>query len=262
MQARAGRAAQGNPSQGKMLATYKLTFAYGVFLLLGGLGALRCVALRCVVFVVLCRAAPRRAALCRGALPRVACYVASAAVRAPAAPVAHGGVRCQLFCSRGVRGDALSPSRTARPPHNHTVGLVRTGSVMSAVTGGGIGAGLIAIAYADFADTRDNKTPQKFQSPTYAYVVGSFLLSLIVTAVMADRFFETGKVMPGGIVAGVSACMAVFVRCNGLIRFVLVLLYQTDRRDPRLPPLPDNPYIQYMYKLFLSGDVGSTGHTA
>lgn len=59
-------------------------------------------------------------------------------------------------------------------------------------------------------------------------MVVSFLLTAIVTALMAERYVETEKLMPAGYVAGISAGMLVF----------------------------------YAYKLVFSGDVGSHAERA
>lgn len=95
----------------------------------------------------------------------------------------------------------------------------------SVLTGGGIGLALIAIGWTSYQEYLENKNQddKRYRSPTYAYVVVSFVLTLIVTMLMFERYQETEAFMPAGFVSAISALMLVF----------------------------------YVYKLMFSGDVGS-----
>lgn len=62
------------------------------------------------------------------------------------------------------------------------------------------------MSYEDFRENEQNQ----FKSANYSYTVVALLLSLIVTFVMGDRFLQSGKVMPSGMVAGISACVVAF----------------------------------------------------
>ncbi|GBG31654.1 Protein FATTY ACID EXPORT 6 [Hondaea fermentalgiana] len=105
------------------------------------------------------------------------------------------------------------------------LGAIRAGSIVSALTGCGIGLALIAIGWTSYQEYLENKNEEdkRYRSPTYAYVVVSAVLTLIVTMLMFERYQETGVFMPAGFVAALSAGMLAF----------------------------------YAYKLLFSGDVGS-----
>lgn len=59
-------------------------------------------------------------------------------------------------------------------------------------------------------DYQEMKEKKQFKSATYSYCVVSLVISVMVTLVMGERFLESGKVMPPGLVALVSLGMVVF----------------------------------------------------
>ena len=66
------------------------------------------------------------------------------------------------------------------------------------------------IGYLSKVDYEENATNNHFKSATYSYCVISLIISTLVTLVMGDRFLETTKIMPTGVVAAVSLCMTCF----------------------------------------------------
>jgi len=68
----------------------------------------------------------------------------------------------------------------------------------------------------------ENKS-NKFKSANYSFVVVSLVLTVIVLLIMADRYNQTQKLMPAGIVTALSLVMVLF----------------------------------YVYKLFFTKDVGA-----
>mmetsp|Transcript_20210 Transcript_20210/g.35925 ORF Transcript_20210/g.35925 Transcript_20210/m.35925 type:complete len:134 (+) Transcript_20210:174-575(+) len=104
------------------------------------------------------------------------------------------------------------------------------GSIASALSGGVIGALLVALGWYSWQEWKENAnaTDKRFRSPTYAYVVVAAVLTLIVTFMMGERYMETEAMFPAGYVTIISAGMLVF----------------------------------YCYKLMFSGDVGSSAERA
>jgi uncharacterized membrane protein (UPF0136 family) len=90
------------------------------------------------------------------------------------------------------------------------IGLIVSGSLTSLMFGGTIGSLLMALGYLSMKDYEENSKQNQFKSATYSYCVMSLVLSIVVTLVMGERFMETGKVMPPGIVAFVSLAMCMF----------------------------------------------------
>mmetsp|Transcript_2714 Transcript_2714/g.4060 ORF Transcript_2714/g.4060 Transcript_2714/m.4060 type:complete len:134 (-) Transcript_2714:41-442(-) len=109
------------------------------------------------------------------------------------------------------------------------IGLMK-GSFVSGVSGGGIGFALVATGWLSYQEWAENKnaTEKRFRSPTYAYVVVGFLLTMIMTFLMGERYMETQEMFPSGYVAAMSVGMLAF----------------------------------YSYKLMFSGDVGSSAERA
>lgn len=46
-----------------------------------------------------------------------------------------------------------------------------------------------------------------FKSSSYASFVVALVISLLITMLMSERFLETGKVFPTGVIAGTSVVM-------------------------------------------------------
>lgn len=90
------------------------------------------------------------------------------------------------------------------------VGFLVSGSVGSLLFGSVCGGALAFVGYLSMKDFEENTKQKQFKSATYSYGVISFVISLLVTLVMGDRYMETGKIMPPGLVALVSACMTGF----------------------------------------------------
>jgi len=90
------------------------------------------------------------------------------------------------------------------------VGFLVSGSVGSLLFGGGTGGVLAGVGYLSWKDYKENSEQNKFKSATYSYCVISLLIAVVVTLVMGERFLETGKVMPPGLVAFVSLLMSAF----------------------------------------------------
>mmetsp|Transcript_11966 Transcript_11966/g.14878 ORF Transcript_11966/g.14878 Transcript_11966/m.14878 type:complete len:132 (+) Transcript_11966:559-954(+) len=92
------------------------------------------------------------------------------------------------------------------------IGAVKAGSLESGLTGGGIGAALCLLGKVSLDKYRAVKeqgsTAEKF--PSMFILVSSLLLSGIVTYIMYDRYLVSGKVMPAGMVAGISGFMSFF----------------------------------------------------
>jgi len=103
-------------------------------------------------------------------------------------------------------------------------GAAMKGSYASGFVGCGIGLALFSCGWSSWSEFAQNKDAKKFRSPTYAYTVISVVLSLVVTMTMAERYQQTGKFMPGGMVAAIATFMDLF----------------------------------YLYKLFFSSDTGSS----
>lgn len=57
---------------------------------------------------------------------------------------------------------------------------------------------------------KNKNLPEGQQLSTSLYVTLSLLISLAVTAIMAQRYNETQKFMPAGLVAGLSILMSLF----------------------------------------------------
>jgi hypothetical protein len=106
------------------------------------------------------------------------------------------------------------------------VGLLVSGSVASGVTGLGLGGALTGIGWMSYVrpsprpggrltaqalqqDYLDNKS-KKFKSANYSFTVVSLILTVIVLLVMGDRYQETQKMFPAGIVSALSFFMVVF----------------------------------------------------
>ena len=89
------------------------------------------------------------------------------------------------------------------------VGLLLRGSVESLLTGGGLGAALCWVGWLSYQDYLQNKNNQ-FKSAGYSYTVVSAVLTLVVALVMGDRYAQSGKMMPAGLVLGLSLFMLAF----------------------------------------------------
>ena len=90
------------------------------------------------------------------------------------------------------------------------VGFLASGSITSLLFGGACGAALVALGLLSMKDYEENAKQNMFKSATYSYCVAAFVISLLVTLVMGDRYYETGKVMPPGVIALVSLGMMAF----------------------------------------------------
>jgi uncharacterized membrane protein (UPF0136 family) len=90
------------------------------------------------------------------------------------------------------------------------IGFLISQSIGSLLFGGLTGGALVFIGILGKKDYEENSKQNQFKSATYSYCVVSFVISLLVTLVMGDRFMQTGKVMPPGLVAFVSAAMTAF----------------------------------------------------
>ena len=90
------------------------------------------------------------------------------------------------------------------------VGFLVSGSVGSLLFGGTTGGILTGLGYLSYKDYKENAEQNQFKSATYSYCVISLLVAVVVTLVMGERFIETGKVMPPGVVAFVSSVMSAF----------------------------------------------------
>ncbi|KAK1279612.1 hypothetical protein QJS04_geneDACA018208 [Acorus gramineus] len=82
-------------------------------------------------------------------------------------------------------------------------GFVKKGSTASLA--GGVGSGLL-ILLAGFVSL---KAFEKRRNSYFAMVVQTFC-ALALTFVMGQRYIQTSKIMPAGIVAALSALMAIF----------------------------------------------------
>jgi len=87
------------------------------------------------------------------------------------------------------------------------IGGIVAGSMKSLMMGGGSGAILVALGFLSMG------TWKKGGSST-PYTVASLGLASMLTFVMGKRFMIAYKVMPAGIVAGMSAFMVLFYLYN------------------------------------------------
>ncbi|GAB2215585.1 hypothetical protein Droror1_Dr00019974 [Drosera rotundifolia] len=83
------------------------------------------------------------------------------------------------------------------------IGYAKKGSVSS--LGGGVGAGLLLI----IAGFLSLKAFEKRRNSVLALILETVIAGGL-TFVMGQRYFETSKIMPAGIIAGISALMTVF----------------------------------------------------
>ncbi|KAJ4848269.1 Protein FATTY ACID EXPORT 5 [Turnera subulata] len=83
------------------------------------------------------------------------------------------------------------------------VGYVKRGSTAS--LGGGVGTGLLLI----LAGYLSLKAFEKRMNSYFALILET-VCAAVLTFVMGKRYMETSKIMPAGVVAGISALMTLF----------------------------------------------------
>ncbi|XWS09811.1 hypothetical protein CRYUN_Cryun39dG0021300 [Craigia yunnanensis] len=83
------------------------------------------------------------------------------------------------------------------------IGYVKKGSTAS--LGGGVGSGLVLI----IAGYLSLKAFEKGKN-SYLALVLETVTAAVLTWVMGQRYYQTSKIMPAGIVAGISALMTGF----------------------------------------------------
>ncbi|KAL9441557.1 hypothetical protein AB3S75_020120 [Citrus x aurantiifolia] len=83
------------------------------------------------------------------------------------------------------------------------VGFAKKGSTASLA--GGVGTGLLLVS----AGYLSLKAFEKKKNSYFAIVIET-VCAAVLTVVMAQRYMETSKIMPAGIVAGISALMTGF----------------------------------------------------
>ncbi|KAK8706046.1 hypothetical protein V6N13_049625 [Hibiscus sabdariffa] len=83
------------------------------------------------------------------------------------------------------------------------IGYVKKGSVAS--LGGGAGTGLVLI----LAGYLSLKAFEKKKNSYFALLLQT-VTAAVLTWVMGQRYYQTSKIMPAGIVAGISALMTAF----------------------------------------------------
>jgi len=89
------------------------------------------------------------------------------------------------------------------------VGFVRQRSLPSLLAGGGSGLLLLMLGFKSAAK-------HKAKEGTTDETNGSLAIAAVLTAVMGKRFNATGKFMPAGLVAALSALMVAFyLKCLG-----------------------------------------------
>ncbi|KAJ4726092.1 Protein FATTY ACID EXPORT like [Melia azedarach] len=84
-----------------------------------------------------------------------------------------------------------------------TVGYAKKRSIAS--LGGGVGTGLLLV----LAGYLSLKAFEKKKNSYFALVVET-VCAAVLTVVMGQRYMQTSKIMPAGIVAGISAIMTGF----------------------------------------------------
>lgn len=83
------------------------------------------------------------------------------------------------------------------------IGYARKGSMVS--LGGGVGAGLLLI----LAGTLSLQAFKKRKNSYFGLILET-VIATGLTYAMGQRYMETSKVMPAGVVAGISAVMTMF----------------------------------------------------
>ncbi|KAJ6887082.1 hypothetical protein NC651_027443 [Populus alba x Populus x berolinensis] len=83
------------------------------------------------------------------------------------------------------------------------IGYLRKGSVVS--LGGGVGTGLVLV----FAGYLSLKAFSKGKNSFLGLAIET-VCAAVLTFVMGQRYMQTSKIMPAGIVAGISVLMTVF----------------------------------------------------
>ncbi|KAK2639669.1 hypothetical protein Ddye_027464 [Dipteronia dyeriana] len=83
------------------------------------------------------------------------------------------------------------------------IGFAKKGSAAS--LGGGVGTGLLLIL-AGYLSLKAFENRKK----SYFALILETAIATVLTVVMGQRYLQTSKIMPAGIVAGISAVMAVF----------------------------------------------------
>ncbi|KAM7251544.1 hypothetical protein ACFE04_023427 [Oxalis oulophora] len=83
------------------------------------------------------------------------------------------------------------------------IGYLKRGSTVSLAGGGGMGLLLVLAGYLSL------KASQKKMNNYFALFLET-ACAIVLTFVMGQRYIQTSKIMPAGVVAGLSAIMAGF----------------------------------------------------
>jgi uncharacterized membrane protein (UPF0136 family) len=87
------------------------------------------------------------------------------------------------------------------------IGFFIAGSIQSLLSGCITGAILLYIAYTAYHDVKENEQQKMFKSSSYSSFVLALVISVLVTMLMGERFIQTGKIFPAGLVTIVSIVM-------------------------------------------------------